>query len=180
MYKHTEVAAALDLSRQALDKVRRKAEQLTATDIGCIEDGARVYDASNLEQLRAHLSLQKRRRLDEWLARQNPIEAELLDEAPGLLAISNGFEAPGGLSFTSRSYRDMADHIEAEVRLSHIQTAQNLQSAFEALEESDKELGHAIGVKRLQNVFGTADTVFNAGLKGYAAANGLGKPGGTE
>jgi hypothetical protein len=34
----------------------------------------------------------------------------------------------------------------------------------------------AIGAKRLQNVFGTADQVFNKGLDRYAQANGLGKP----
>lgn len=176
MFKHTKVAEGLGLSRQALDKYRKQAEQPGAAEIGKIVDRTRFYTATDLEQLREQLPASRQRKLDEFLARQNPVDAELVDDAPGLLAMSNGFHSAGELSFSARSYADMATHIAEEVLVSNQDTAQNVRNLFATLETADKELGAAIGAKRLQNVFGTADQVFNKGLERYAQANGLGKP----
>ena len=176
MYKHTEIAEGLGLSRQALDKYRKQAEQPGATELGEIVDRTRFYTATDLEQLREQLPALRQRQLDEFLARQKPVEAELVDDPPGLLSMSNGFHSAGELSFSARSYSDIASHIAEEVLISNQDTAQNVRNLFATLETADKELGAAIGAKRLQNVFGTADQVFNKGLDRYAQANGLGKP----
>lgn len=176
MYKHTEVADGLGLTRQALDKYRKEIEATTATSFGEIVDGARVYTSNQLEQLREQLPPPRQRKLDEFIARQAPVNAELVDDPPGLLAMSNGFHSAGELQFSARSYSDMASHIAEEVLVSNQDTAQNVRNLFATLETADKELGAAIGAKRLQNVFGTADQVFNQGLQAYAKINGLGKP----
>lgn len=67
MYKHTEVAERLGFSRQALDKHRKQLEQRLGHEVGSIQGNARVYSASELQQLREQLPESKQACIDRIL-----------------------------------------------------------------------------------------------------------------
>lgn len=177
MYKHTEVAESLGLSRQALDKYRKQLEATNgATELGQIVERSRFYTVADLEQLKTVLPATRQRKLTEFLLSRAPVNVEVVDDAPGLLTVTNGFQSSGELTFSSHDYGELTAHVLEEVGVSNQDTAQTMRNLFAALETSDKSVGAAIGAKRLQNILGTADSVVTQGISQYAQANGLGKP----